>query len=98
MNAGKAADPRDDASELIGLLPRSVERADTTGGEAGDGATVGILANVVFGCDFGEDFIAQEARVAVADGVIERAAHGILEGAIPLLAVGFDEGVGRRTG
>src|SRR5262249_29850746 len=46
----------------------------------------------------GEDFVAQETRITVADRVIQCAAHGIPERAIPLFAVGFHEIVGWRTG
>src|SRR6202000_2650389 len=41
---------------------------------------------------------AEEARITVADGVVERAAHGVFQRAIPFLAIGFDEVVGRRAG
>ena len=48
--------------------------------------------------DVGEDFVAEEAGVAVADGVVERAAHGVFEGALPFVGIGFDEVVGGRAG
>src|SRR6202021_832445 len=44
--------------------------------------------------DFGEDFIAKVPDVAVAYRVVERAAHGVLEGALPFVGVGFHGTVG----
>src|SRR4051812_3059175 len=42
--------------------------------------------------------VAKETRVAVADGVVESAAHGVVEGAIPLLCVIGDECVSWGSG
>ena len=42
--------------------------------------------------------VAQETRVAVADGVVEGAAHGVVEGAIPLFRVSRDECVSWSSG
>src|SRR6185312_1215730 len=47
LDAGEAADPGDDAAELVGLLPGGVEGSDAARGKAGDSAAVGILAEVV---------------------------------------------------
>ena len=98
LNAGEAADPGDYAAELVGHLPGGVEGADATGGEAGDRVAVGVFAEIVFGGDLGEDFIAEEAGVAVAYGVIQRAAHGVFEGALPFVGIGFHEIEGRGVG
>ena len=83
---------------MIRHLPCGVEGSDTTGGKSGDGAAVAVFSEIIFCGDVGEDFVAKETRVTVADGVVERAAHGIFQRAIPFFAVGFDEIVCRRLG
>src|SRR5881275_2191244 len=91
LDGGKTADPGDDARELIRKLPGGVEGRDTAGGKSGDGAAIAVFAEIIFCGDVGEDFVAEETRIAVADGVVQSAAHGIFERAIPFFAVGFDE-------
>src|SRR5207253_2819198 len=57
-----------------------------------------VFAQIIFGGDFSKDFIAQKANVAVTDGIVERAAHGIFEGTLPFVGIRLDELEGRRTG
>src|SRR6266436_5227814 len=97
LNGGEAADPGDHAGELIGHLPGGVEGSDAAGGKSGDGMAVAVFAEIIFCRDFGEDFVAEETRITVADSVVQRAAHGILESAIPFFAVGFNEIVSGRA-
>src|SRR5260370_6467423 len=94
LDAGETTDPRNHAAELIGHLPGRVEGADATRREAGDRAAVSILADVVLGGDPSEHFIAKIANVAVAYSVIQGAAHGILEGALPFVRVGLRKSIG----
>src|SRR6266436_158691 len=101
LDAAETANPRNDPAELIGHLPRRVEGADGARREAGDSAAVSILADIVFGSDLGEHFITKIASVAVAYRVIQRAAHGILQGALPFVRVGLHKIIGgsaRRIG
>ena len=95
LDADKGANPGDDAAELVGHLPGGVEGADSARRKPGDGVAVTIFAEVVFGRDLGENFVAQKARIAVADGIVERAAHGIFQIALPLVAIGLHEIVSR---
>ena len=97
LDVGVAADHREDAAELgfgAGELPSGVEGADASGGCSGDGVAVGVFAQVVVRAYFGEDFVAEEADEAVAYGVVERAAHSVVEGAMEALGVGGDLAVG----
>ena len=89
LDGGEAADPGNDTAELIGQLPGCVERANATGGESGDGAAVGVLAEVVLCGDVAKNLVAQKARVAVTHRVVQCAAHGILESSLPFLGIRF---------
>src|SRR5439155_240039 len=84
---GKTSNPGDGAGELVGHLPCGVEGSDTAGGKSGDGAAVAVFSEIIFCRDVGEDFVAKETWVAIADGVVQRAAHGIFQRAVPFCAV-----------
>src|SRR5205814_7615330 len=58
----EAADPRDDATELIRTIPRGNERADAAGADAGDPVIVRILREVVALRDLGDELVDQEIR------------------------------------
>ena len=99
LNRSKAADPGDDAGELCRHLPGGVEGADAAGGEAGDGAGVGVGAEVVVFGDLGEELFREEARVAVGDGVVFGGPHGVLGRALPLCGIGgYEAGGGASPG
>src|SRR5229473_2450571 len=98
LDARVAANPGNDAAELIGHLPSGIERADSAGRESGDRAAVAVLAEVVLRGDFGEHFIAEKADIAIADGIVQGAAHRVFETTVPFLGICFHEVVGRRAG
>ena len=83
----EAADPGDYAAEVVRHLPGGVEAADAARRKPGDGVAVCVFAQVVLCADLGEYFVAQKADVAVAHRVVKRAAHGVLEGAVPLVGI-----------
>ena len=58
---------------------------------------VAVFAEIIFCGDFGDDFVAQETNVADADGVVESAAHGIFQCAVPLVGIFFDLREGWRV-
>src|SRR5271157_3875625 len=55
LNAGEAADPGNYAAELVGHLPRGVERADSSRRQPRDRPAVRVLADIVFSRDVGKN-------------------------------------------
>src|SRR5271165_6968255 len=75
LNAGEAADAGKHTAEQFGVEPSRIERADSAGRIACDGAAVGIAAEVVLFADIRQDLVAQEARIGIVDRVVLDAAH-----------------------
>lgn len=89
LDAREAPDPGDDATKLIGHLPRRIEGANPAGRKARNRAAVSVLANIVFSFDLCEHFTVQKPDLAIAHGVVQRAAHGILKRPLPLVRIFF---------
>src|SRR5579863_2791920 len=59
---------------------------------------IAILAQVILRAHFGKYLVAQESRVLITYRVIERAAHRVLQGAMPLIRVSLVEVISRGAG
>src|SRR5206468_6511743 len=86
-DVGEAADSADDFAELIGALPGDREGTDGARRCAGDGAVVGIVGDAVGLLELGEQFVADQARVLVIEGVVLDAA--VVGAVAPVLVGGF---------
>ena len=69
-DVGEGADPGDDAAELLRAKPGDAEGCDAAGGEAADATLRRIVANVEAALDLGQQLLAQERGVGVADCVV----------------------------
>ena len=79
FHGDEGADEAEHAMKLIGTVPGGHERADGSGADAGECAVVGILREVVLFGDLGNQLLQEEARIAVAQGVVfEHALEAIL--------------------
>src|SRR5207248_3513309 len=68
------------------------------GREPRDGTAVSILAKVILAGDFGEDFVAKKAHVAIAHRIVQGAAHRVFERTTPVLRIGLHKLVGGGSG
>src|SRR5215831_6479842 len=58
LDAGKAAHVREHTAELIVLLPRGIEGADASRGDAGNGPAVSVLTDAVLRLDVSQNLVA----------------------------------------
>jgi hypothetical protein len=70
----EATDRGEHFAKLVGALPRDGEGGDGAAAGAGDGAFFGIAGERILLRDFGQNFLEEETRVAVAEGVVFEAA------------------------
>src|SRR5205085_10777792 len=98
LNRRKAADPGNDTAELVRHLPCGIEGADAAGGESRDSTAVSIFADVVFGCDFGNDFVTKKTNVAIVDSIVQGATHRVFQGALPFIRIGLHKLIHGRAG
>ena len=69
-DVGEAADPREDLAELVRPLPGDGPGADAAAADAGDGAAVGVVAELDRLLDLGQDLLEQEPGVLVGERVV----------------------------
>ena len=83
LHGDEGADEAEDAVKLVGTVPGGHEGADGSGADAGDCVVVGVLREVVLFGDLGNQFLQQEARITVAEGIVfEDALEAVLRGVV----------------
>ena len=84
-DVGEAADPRQDLAELVRPLPGDGPGADAAAADAGDGAALGVVAELHRLLDLGQDLLEQEPGVPVGERVVLDAAlaAAVLAGPVP---------------
>ncbi len=70
FDVGVGADKGEDFAEVVGSFPGDFEGGDGSGAGAADAVVVGVFGDVVFGVEFGHEFVADDFGVFVIDGVV----------------------------
>ncbi len=75
-DVGEGADGGEDLAELVWTLPGDGEGADAAAAGTADRALVWVAGQSLDGADFGENFVEEEARVLIAEGIVFEASIG----------------------